>query len=205
MVVMIVFRKVYHFERYLKTVHFANLAKLLLVMSLIWFYLTFSEYLTGFFGKEPAELAVIMYKFTGPYAILFWTMIFLNFVLPVALLSRSRTRTIPFILIVSIGIVIGMWLERLIIVVPSLSVPYVDFPSHPYLPSWTEVSIFAGALAAFCLGFMVFAKLFPLISVWEVEEGRKVAVEDTTKRISGYLPDPAGPIGGRNAVPERAR
>jgi molybdopterin-containing oxidoreductase family membrane subunit len=190
MVVMIVFRKVYHLERYLKTVHFASLAKLMLVMSLVWFYLTFSEYLTGFFGQEPAELDVMMFKFTGPYAIPFWSMIFLNFVLPVALLSRARTRTIPSILVVSIGIVIGMWLERLIIVVPSLSVPYVDIPTFTYWPSLTEISIFAAAIAAFCLGFMLFAKLFPLVSVWEIEEGREMAVRETSDRIASYLPDP---------------
>jgi molybdopterin-containing oxidoreductase family membrane subunit len=191
MVVMIVFRKVYRLERYLKPVHFANLSKLLLVMAAIWFYLTFSEYLTGFFSQQPEELHVMMYKLTGPYATPFWLMVFLNFVLPVALLSRRRTRTIPVILIVSIGVVIGMWLERLIIVVPSLSVPFVDFPSHPYWPSITEISIFAAAVAAFCLGFMIFAKFFPLISVWEIEEGRELAISETSERIASYLPDDA--------------
>jgi molybdopterin-containing oxidoreductase family membrane subunit len=205
MVVMIVFRKVYHLERYLKTVHFANLSKLLVVMSAVWFYLTFSEYLTGFFGREPAELDVMMFKFTGPYAIPFWLMVFLNFVVPVALLSRKRTRTIPVILVVSVGIVIGMWLERLIIVVPSLSVPYVAFPSHPYWPSLTEISIFAAALAAFCLGFMIFAKFFPLISVWEIEEGREMAIKETSERIASYLPDDPEPETARStAVPEGA-
>jgi molybdopterin-containing oxidoreductase family membrane subunit len=206
MVVMIVFRKVYHLENYLKLVHFANLAKLLLVMSAVWFYLTFSEYLTGFFGREPAEMGVMMFKFTGPYAIPFWLMIFLNFVLPVALLSRKKTRTIPSILVVSIGIVIGMWLERLIIVVPSLSVPYVPYPSHPYWPSLTEISIFAAAIAAFCLGFMTFAKFFPIISIWEIEEGRRNAVEETSARIASYLPDDAAGVpSDRDAIPEGTR
>jgi molybdopterin-containing oxidoreductase family membrane subunit len=191
MLVMIVFRKVYHLERYLKEIHFANLSKLMLVMSVIWFYLTFSEYLTGFFGREPAELGVMMFKLTGAYAIPFWLMVFLNFVLPVALLSRRRTRTIPVILVVSIGIVVGMWLERLIIVVPSLSVSFVDFPSHPYWPSLTEVSIFAAGIAAFCLGFMLFAKFFPLISIWEIEEGRESAISETSERVASYMPDEA--------------
>jgi molybdopterin-containing oxidoreductase family membrane subunit len=189
LLVMIVFRKVYRLERYLKPVHFANLSKLLLVMAAVWFYLTFSEYITGFFGREPPELAVMMYKLTGPYAFPFWLMVFLNFVVPVSLLSRQRTRTIPVILFVSICVVIGMWLERLIIVVPSLSVPSVDFPSHPYWPSLTEISIFASAIAAFCLGFMLFAKFFPLISVWEIEEGRELAIRETSERVASYLPD----------------
>ena len=190
MVVMIVFRKVYHLERYLKQVHFSNLSKLMMVMAIFWFYLTFSEYLTGFFGSEPAERDVMMFKLTGPYAVTFWLMVFLNFVLPVSLLSRERTRTIPVILVVSIGICIGMWIERLIIVVPSLTVPYVDYPYHPYWPSLTEISLFAAAISAFCLGFMIFAKFFPLVSIWEIEEGRRNSVRETSERIAAYLPDP---------------
>jgi Ni/Fe-hydrogenase subunit HybB-like protein len=190
MVVMITFRKVYHLERYLKPIHFSNLAKLMLVMSIVWFYLTFSEYLTGFFGNEPAELDVIMTKMTGPYAFPFWLMVIVNFVLPVAFLTREKTRTIPVILFVSIGVVIGMWIERLVIVVPSLAVPYVEFPQHAYWPSVAELGIFAGAIAAFCLGFMVFAKFFPLICIWEIEEGRTEALEETVERFRSYLPDP---------------
>ena len=209
MVVMIVFRKVYHLEGYLKPIHFESLSKLMLVMAAIWFYLTFSEYLTGFFGQEPAELDVMMYKFTGPYAFPFWLMVFLNFVVPVALLSRRQTRTIPVILVVSLGIVVGMWLERLIIVVPSLSVPYVPFPEHVYWPSLTEISIFAAAIALFCLGFMLFAKFFPIISIWEIEEGRELAIKETSERIASYLPDEpeaadAAESAGETAVPEGA-
>lgn len=204
LVVMIVFRRVYRLERYLKPIHFANLSKLLLVMSIIWFYLTFSEYLTGFFGGVPAEIDVMMFKFTGPYAFPFWTMVFVNFVLPVTILSRQKTRTIPAILIVSIGVVIGMWLERLIIVVPSLSVPELPFPAHPYWPSFTEISLFAAAVAAFCLGFMLFAKFFPLISIWETEEGRHRAVEETIARVESYLPDPVGDAAPDGTVPASA-
>jgi molybdopterin-containing oxidoreductase family membrane subunit len=193
LIVMIVFRRVYHLERYLKPVHFANLSKLLLVMAIIWFYLTFSEYLTGFFGRQPAELDVMMFKLTGPYALPFWLMILLNFAVPAIALSRERFRTIPVILLVSIGVVAGMWLERLIIVVPSLAMPYVDFPSHPYWPSIAEISIFAAAVAAFCLGFMLFAKFFPLISIWEIEEGRSLALKETRERIESYLPDEPPP------------
>ena len=142
----------------------------------------------------------MMFKLSGPFALPFWTMVFLNFVLPVVVLSRARTRTIPGILIVSIGVVIGMWLERLIIVVPSLSVPYIDFPVHPYWPTFTEVSLFAAGISAFCLGFMLFAKFFPLISVWETEEGMEHAVRETTERVESYLPDPVAPVVERPEV-----
>jgi len=190
MLVMIALRKIFHLERYLKLIHFAHLSKLLLVMSLLWFYFTFSEYLTAFFGNEPSEMRVFMYKFTGPYALFFWGMVVCNFVIPVIFLSFRRLRTIPGIVIASTTIVIGMWLERLNIVVPSLANPRLPFPTGFYVPSLVEWAMFAGAIATFILGFVVFARFFPLISVWEIREGRHEGVSETMERIESYLPDP---------------
>ncbi|MEE8437894.1 MAG: NrfD/PsrC family molybdoenzyme membrane anchor subunit, partial [Candidatus Neomarinimicrobiota bacterium] len=53
LIVMIIFRKVFHLEDYLKLVHFQYLSTLLLIMSILWFYFTFAEYLTGVYGNEP--------------------------------------------------------------------------------------------------------------------------------------------------------
>src|SRR3989304_3937342 len=134
LVLMIVFRKVFRLEGYLKHIHFNYLSILLLIMSLIWFYFPFSEYLTGYYGHEPNEMRVFWYKFAGDFAPFFWAMITCNFFLPVALLCNSRTRTIPGILIASISVMIGMWLERLIIVGPALAHPPPAVPDgdlHP--------------------------------------------------------------------------
>jgi len=193
LMVMIVLRKVFHLERYLKQIHFDHLSKLLLIMSLLWFYFTFSEYLTAYFGHEPGELRVFFYKFTGAYAPFFWGMVACNFLIPVLILSFRRTRTIPGIMIASITVVIGMWLERLNIVVPSLANPRLPYPTGFYIPSLVEWGLFIGAIATFILGFVLFARFFPLISIWELEEGRKSAVAETSERVRGYLPDPAPP------------
>jgi molybdopterin-containing oxidoreductase family membrane subunit len=188
-IAMIAFRSAFRLHAYLKLVHFQQLAKLLLAMSILWGYFTFCEYLTGFYGGEPAEMKTLLYKVAGRYAPLFWTMIFCNFVVPIALLSHRRLRTIPGILTASFAVLIGMWLERLIIVVPSLENPRMPFPVHIYVPSLTEISLFAGGLALFALGFMLFAKFFPIVSVWEVQEGRALAKIETEERIAAYLPD----------------
>jgi molybdopterin-containing oxidoreductase family membrane subunit len=188
LIVMIAFRTAFHLENYLKPIHFSYLGKLLLIMSLLWFYFTFSEYLTAFYGNEPHELRVVMYKFTGAYAPFFWGMILTNFVIPVALLSSPRTRTIRNILIASIAVVIGMWLERVNIVVPSLANPRLPIDRGFYIPTYTEWSLFIGMVALFALGFIVFAKLFPLISVWEMREGESHGVQEVTDRVKSYLP-----------------
>jgi molybdopterin-containing oxidoreductase family membrane subunit len=187
--VMITFRRVYRLERYLKDIHLQQLSRLLLIMALVWFYFTFSEYLTGYYGGEPAELRIILYKAVGPYKPLFWLMVVANFVAPVVLLGFKRLRTTSGILVASAGVLVGMWLERLIIVVPTLENPALSFPTTPYVPSWVEMGQFAGAVAVFCIGFTLFAKFFPLISIWEVEEGLETGERDADARMHSYQPD----------------
>jgi Ni/Fe-hydrogenase subunit HybB-like protein len=188
MIVMIVFRKAYHFEDYLKEIHFNYLGTLLLVMSLLWFYFTFAEYLTTFYGHEPVEMRVFLYKFVGGYAPYFWLMIVCNFIIPLIFLTNKKMKTISGLLIASIAVTIGMWLERLIVVVPSLANPRLPFPTGIYIPTLTEISLFAAAAAAFVLGFMAFSKLFPLISIWEIKEGREESVRLVSERLNQYLP-----------------
>src|SRR3990170_2689050 len=186
LVLMIVFRKVFHLEGYLKHIHFNYLS----IMLLIWFYFTFSEYLTGYYGHEPNEMRVFWYKFAGDFAPFFWAMIICNFFLPVALLCNGRTRTIPGILIASISVMIGMWLERLIIVVPSLANPRLPYPTGIYIPSHTEWMLFLGGGSVFVLRYMVFARFFPVISIWEIQEGRHESAKAVDERIRSYMPDP---------------
>jgi molybdopterin-containing oxidoreductase family membrane subunit len=189
LIFMIAFRKVYRLERYLKEIHFNYLSILLLIMSIIWFYFTFSEYLTTFYGDEPDEMRVFLYKFVGDFAPYFWLMVACNFFIPLIILGNKKTRKIPGILIASISVIIGMWLERFIIVVPSLANPRLEYPTGIYVPSLTEWGLFAGGIAVFILGFVVFAKFFPLISIWEIQEGRESSIKEVAHRLHSYLPD----------------
>jgi molybdopterin-containing oxidoreductase family membrane subunit len=188
-ITMIIIRKIYHLERYLKLVHFQHLGTLLLVMALLWFYFTFAEYLTGYYGNKPEEAAIMWSKFTGAFAPFFWGMVVANFVIPVILLSFWKN--IPGMLIASIFVLIGMWLERFIIIIPTLSHPHLPMEVSAYLPSIVEFGELIGCFALFVLLFAVFIKLFPVISIWEIEEGREEGVTETMERIASYLPDEA--------------
>jgi Ni/Fe-hydrogenase subunit HybB-like protein len=167
---MVIVRKVYGLEAYLKPLHFENLGKLLLVMACLWFYFTFAEHLTIWYGQEPTELAVFNEKLFGRFAPLFWTMFATCFVVPFVILAHPRTRTIRGTLVASISVNIGMWLERFTIVVPTLANPRAPLHTFVYVPSWVEWSLMAGCFAAFALLYMGFTKLFPIISIWELQE-----------------------------------
>ncbi|NQU34880.1 MAG: polysulfide reductase NrfD [Bacteroidetes bacterium] len=188
LVVMIAFRKMYHLENYLKEIHFQYLGLLLLIFAILWGYFTFSEFVTGIYGNEPLEMEVIRYKFFGDYAPFFWLMVIVNFVVPIVVLSIKKLKTIKGIFFASCGVILGMWLERLIIVVPSLANPRLPLDVQIYIPSLTEIALFLGGISIFCLGFLIFSKLFPLISIWEIEEGRKEGLEEAKHRLESYLP-----------------
>ncbi len=192
-VAMLVFRKAYRLEGYLKPIHFRYLGQLLLVMSLLWFYFTFAEYLTGYYGSAPEEMKVFWAKWSGPFWPFFWGMVLTNFIIPVLLLVRLGRRTIGKVLIASLSVLVGMWLERFIIVVPTLSNPRLPFGEGIYWPTWVEWGETAGSFALFALFYLLFTKLFPVISIWEIREGREVGLKEVEERLLTYLPDTVEP------------
>jgi molybdopterin-containing oxidoreductase family membrane subunit len=165
--VMAALRKLLHLEFYFTRHHFNNLAKLLLLMSLLWLYFTLAENLTVWYGNDPKEMAVFGARTRARYAPLFWAMVVLNFVIPFVLLGIRRLRTIRTATIAAASVVVGMWIERFIIVVPTLSTPRLAAASGFYSPTWVEIAITAATFAAMVMLYMIFAKLFPIIAVWE--------------------------------------
>jgi Ni/Fe-hydrogenase subunit HybB-like protein len=168
---MALLRKFLHLEEYLLPIHFENLGKLLLVMSMLWFYFVFAERLTAWYGNESSEMAVFWVTQTGSYAPLFWTMVFCNFLIPFPILAIKKLRTITGTAIASCTVVIGMWLERYLIIVPSLSHKYLTYSWGTYRPTWVEITITAGTFAAMVMLYMLFSKLVPIISIWELKAG----------------------------------
>jgi molybdopterin-containing oxidoreductase family membrane subunit len=167
-IVSIVMRRVYHLEGFLKPENFNNLGLLLLTFTLLWAYFTFVEHLVVGYGGGPEEHAVLWSKLSGRYAPLFWAMVVLCFVIPFPLLVFKRS--VPGLFIASVAVVIGMWLERYTIIIPSLVEPRLPYARGAYAPTWVEWSMTAGLVSGFALAFVLFSKLFPVISIWEVEK-----------------------------------
>jgi molybdopterin-containing oxidoreductase family membrane subunit len=80
--------------------------------------------------------------------------------------------------IASVFILIGMWLERYLIIIPTLSQPRLPYERGSYMPSWVEWSMMAGLSAGFILAILLFSKFFPVISIWEMEKEEKEREEN---------------------------
>lgn len=169
--VMYLFRRIYHLEAYITEKHFRNLAYLLLTMGVIYLYFTFAEYLTTGYKLMEGERLLLEQLLVGEFALSFWAFVVGGLIVPMLLIALPWTRTIPLIVLASLLVNVGMWIKRFVIVVPSLAVPLMPTGWGVYLPTWVEVSITAAAFGGFALIFTLFAKLFPIVSVWEMEEG----------------------------------
>jgi len=172
---MALLRKFLHLEEYLLPIHFENLGKLLLVMSLLWFYFVFAERLTTWYGNGSGEMPVFWTTQHGSYSPLFWAMVFCNFLIPAPILAIKQLRTITGTAIASLTVVMGMWLERFLIIVPSLSHKYLTYGWGTYRPTWVEITITVGTFCAMALLYMIFSKVVPIISIWELKAGLQQA------------------------------
>jgi molybdopterin-containing oxidoreductase family membrane subunit len=189
-VVMAVLRKAYHLESYIKPVHFNNIGIFLMAMTLLWFYFTFAEYITIVYGNEPVHMAIFWSKISGKFAPLFWLHFILCFIIPLPILAVRKFRTIRGTVAVSISIILGMWLERFVIIVPTLTKQRMPVEGAFYIPTWVEWSILAGCISLFILLYTLFTKVFPIVPIWEIREGREKAITTVSQRIQSYLPEP---------------
>jgi molybdopterin-containing oxidoreductase family membrane subunit len=167
---MIVIRRVFHLEEYLTPLHFDNMGKLLLVICLLWSYAYFVDVNITWYAHEPIEWETFSFM-SGKYTPLLILMLIGNSVLPVTALCFKRVRrSIKAMLGITVLINICMFIERFLIIVPSLSHKNMPFIWHTYSPSVVEVSVNAAALAGFALLYALFTKFFPIVAVTDVRE-----------------------------------
>jgi len=164
------------------------MAKFMIALALFWLYFTGIEFLAIYYGHEIAPMTIFHAKVFGAYKDIFWLMFLLTFLLPLTLLVIPRTRNIYGLVIASISIIVGMWLERYTVIVPSEAYPRMANFVGLYFPTWVEWSITAALLAGFCLFYVLFARFFPILTVWEVREGREHGVQHFISEMESFYP-----------------
>ena len=174
MVAMYLLRKGLGIGEYLNDKVFNNLGLMFLAFAMLWSYFTFAEHLTVWYGNEHAEKAVFDARISGEFAPLFWTMIVVNVLIPLAILPFPKGRKPLGTAIVGLGVLVGMWIERYLIVVGTLSFPRLDFNAGSYTPSWVEIGILVGSVGLFGFLYFGFLQLAPIVSLWEVREGEHI-------------------------------
>lgn len=186
---MNIFRRVYHLEKYITKKHFVGIGIIMMVLAMFFAYFTFSEYLTKWYGSKKLDSQLIDTLFDR----YFWAFIFSNYIgtlIPIIVLGIPRFRSIRTITISAVIAVIALWVNRYLIVVPTLENPYMPIQDSRmnylfYNATWIEYVLTIGGIAAFLLFFTIASKMVPIIPVSEVieiedeiaEGKRKIPVE----------------------------
>jgi molybdopterin-containing oxidoreductase family membrane subunit len=120
--------------------------------------------------------------------------LFILFMMGAGLGAALWLKSRPVLVTVIAGtlVLVGMWLERWNIVIPTMTHPRL-IAYATYLPTLTELSLTAASVALFCLLFLIFFKLFPAVSIWEIAEGRVVEAARSGATIPEPEPSETGP------------
>jgi len=177
--ILIPLRKWLGLEEYIRIWHFENLAKLLIVTSLIVGYAYLTEYFIAWYSNSPFEQGTFLDRMFGDYAPFAWMMLLCNAAIPLVLFVKRLRTNLAVLFVVSIFVNIGMWLERYVIIVSSLSHDFdpANWSDGVYSPTWVEGGITAGSFALFFLLFLLFVRNFPAISMTEMKESVDVPEE----------------------------
>jgi molybdopterin-containing oxidoreductase family membrane subunit len=168
-------------------VHFRAAGIVLLVLSLLYGYVTFSEYFARWFSHKINDINLLDTLFTT----YFWEFILANYVgiiVPIVLLFFKKFRTVRNVTIAAVIAVLGMWLNRYLIVVPTLETPYLPIQdTRPeyihYTATWVEWALSFAGIASFLLMFTIILKIVPIIPLSGIVDNEREKDEKHDKSI----------------------
>jgi molybdopterin-containing oxidoreductase family membrane subunit len=163
-------RRALGLEHMITEYHFDNLAKLTLLTGCILFYAYGMEYFIAWYSGNIFEQTTFFRRAFGPLWWAGWTMIICNPFVSQLLWFRKIRTNLTSLFVISIFINIGMWFERFVIIVSSLSNDFVPWAWDTLSPTWADWGILAGSFGWFSMWFLLFAKNFPIVAIQEIKE-----------------------------------
>ena len=173
-ILMWIFRRIYHLEEYITKRHFVNVGVLLTVIAAFYGYFTFSDYLTKWYGSIKMD-SILIDKLFNEYYLLFIFANYIGILLPAIIIAFPKFRTIPNITVASVIAVLALWVNRYIIVIPTLETPFLPVQDTraewiKYSPTWIEWSLTLAGVSVFVMLFMLISKIAPIVSISEMQE-----------------------------------
>ncbi len=162
-------RKIYGLENIITDNHLDKMAKIMLVTGSMVGYAYSMEFFIAWYSGNRVEAFAFVNRAFGPYYWAYWTMIFCNVVVPQFFWSKKLRRNATFLFIASIFVNIGMWFERFVIVITSLSREFLPASWDHFTPTIWDISMFVGSFGLFFTLFLLFLRFIPIIAISEVK------------------------------------
>jgi Ni/Fe-hydrogenase subunit HybB-like protein len=151
--------------------HLDLMGQLMLVTGGIVGYAYVIEAFLAWWSPNPFDKWTLLHmRPWGPWAWLFWLMVFCNVLVPQTMWLRRCRRNAVFLFIVAILVNVGMWTERFVLIAGSLTQDFLPSAWNLYKPTIIDGTIFIGTLFFFAFMFLLFLRLVPFVPVSELKE-----------------------------------
>jgi len=166
---MLIARKVMHFEQYITVRHIEVMCKVLIATGGMVALAYGSELCIAWQSGNLYERFAFANRAFGPFGWAYRIMVFCNVIVP-QLLWFKRVRTaVATVFVISILINIGMWFERFVIIVTSLHRDFLPSSWAMYKPTLIEIATLVGSFGLFFTCFLLFCRFLPVIAIAEVK------------------------------------
>lgn len=144
-----------------------NCARVILVTSLLLTWAYGIEHFGDYYHGDPADRTLL-----AQHAVswMFWLMIFCNVVVPQLLWWRKARRNTTILFFIGLVVVAGTWIERYVIIVPSLSHGHLPSAWRGFMPTLTDMGILVGTFGTLAFLYLAFIRFFPFIPTSEMKE-----------------------------------
>ena len=168
MTLAIPLRKFYGLEDFITMQHLNYMGRVMLATGLVVAYGYMMEAFTAWYSASPYESYMILNRFSGPYAPVYWSLIFCNVLVPQGLWFQRVRSNIPALFSIAMVVNVGMWLERYIIIVTSLHRDFLPSSWGMYSGTVWDWATFVGTIGLFLSLLFLFIRFLPMISIFEM-------------------------------------
>lgn len=167
--VLIFVRKIYNYEHIITLDTLEKMNKIMLLTGSMVGYAYAMEFFIAWYSGVQAEQFAFLNRAFGPYSWAYWIMVSCNVISPQLFWFKKIRRSIPIMFFVAVIVNVGMWFERFVIVVTSLSRDFLPSSWAYYTPTYVDFMILIGSFGFFFTFILLFTKALPVVSIAEVK------------------------------------
>ncbi len=167
--VLIFIRKIFNYEHIITLDTLEKMNKIMLLTGMMVGYAYTMEFFIAWYGGVQAEYYTFVNRAFGDYYWAYWIMFSCNVFIPQLFWFKKIRRSIPVMFIIAVFVNVGMWFERFVITVTSLSRDYLPSSWAYYKPTITDASLLIGSFGLFFTLVLLFTKSLPVVSISEVK------------------------------------
>ncbi len=177
--VLIFVRKAFKLQHIITIKHLEKMNQVMIVTGMIVGYAYAMEFFIAWYSGNQFEAFAFINRALGPYAWAYWTMIGCNVLFPQLFWFKKIRTSIPAMFAIGVFVNVGMWFERFVIVVTSLSRDFLPSSWGMFIPTMFDIGILIGSFGLFFTLILLFIRTLPVVSISEV----KAVVEGAQPKI----------------------